>query len=98
MTTDLTPAGYDEDMRTTRKRRTPASALLAKTASTLGPAPSHRHAQRAPVPLLTDLLDRGWIADGYYPSPHDAPGDGAPDQPQHYYVVTDLGRTELARV
>jgi PadR family transcriptional regulator PadR len=40
-------------------------------------------------PLLTRLLERGWLADGW---------DGSsPAEAQRYYVLTDVGRRELAR-
>lgn len=39
-------------------------------------------------PLLTRMLDVGWLEDGWEPKPAGRP-------PRRFYVLTDLGRAEL---
>jgi DNA-binding PadR family transcriptional regulator len=85
-------------MRTTREMRKLASVLLKGAADSrfyswdLRQAADVHNARL--YPLLTLLLDRGWITDGYDPSPADESND---DQPQHWYALTDLGRHELSK-
>jgi DNA-binding PadR family transcriptional regulator len=51
---------------------------------------AHLHNARL-YELLVLFKQRGWLTDGW---DEPEPGD---DQPQHWYVLTDLGRRELAR-
>lgn len=74
------------------------TALLAKDADTrfytwdLREAAGLHNARL--YPLLVLLKQRGWITDGYDPSPADESDDA---QPQHWYALTDLGRHELSK-
>ncbi len=83
----------------TRDTRRLASTLLTEAEDHRFSASELRQATRMHnarlYPLLEQWLDRGWITDDYDPSPHDAPEQ---PQPLHYYLVTELGRRELARM
>lgn len=100
--TDHTPGGYDQAMPSTRDTRLLASALLAERPEFRFSASDLRQATRMHnarlYPLLEQWLDRGWIAHGYDPSPHDTSIDGwsARPQPMHYYTLTERGREELS--
>jgi len=80
-------------MRSTREMRRLAAVLLAGAAEARFYGADLRRAARVHsrrlYPLLTLLLQRGWITDGWdEPSPAEA---------QRYYVLTDVGRRELAK-
>jgi DNA-binding PadR family transcriptional regulator len=49
---------------------------------------AHVHSRRL-YPLLTPLLERGWLADRW--------DESSPAQAKRYYVLTDVGRRELAK-
>ncbi|RSM41473.1 hypothetical protein DMA12_24455 [Amycolatopsis balhimycina DSM 5908] len=80
-------------MRSTREMRKLAAVLLAGTAEARFYGDDLRRAthvhRRRLYPLLTLLLERGWLTDGW-----DGP---APAEPKRYFVLTDVGRRELAR-
>lgn len=45
-------------------------------------------------PLLTRMLDEGWLADGW----EDDADTGGKRPPRRYYTITDTGRRELGAV
>lgn len=81
------------------------SRSLVKVATVLLASPDSRHwgyetSRRAGVrsgvlyPMLTRLLGYGWLTDGW----EDAATLTERRPPRRYYELTDLGRTELARI
>jgi DNA-binding PadR family transcriptional regulator len=82
-------------MRSTQEMRRLATVLLAGSVETRFYSGDLRRAARMHsrrlYPLVTLLLERGWLADEW-----DEPAPETP-QPQRYYMLTDLGRQELAK-
>ena len=80
-------------MRSTREMRRLATVLLAGDAEARFHSEELRSAAHVPnrrlVPMLTLLLQRGWLAEGW--------DELSTTKPPRYYVLTDLGRHELAR-
>ncbi|WP_410640934.1 helix-turn-helix transcriptional regulator [Amycolatopsis sp. lyj-346] len=80
-------------MRSTREMRRLAAVLLAGAADARFHGDDLRRAanvqSRRLYPLLTLLLERGWVTDGW--------DDPSSAEPQRHYVLTDVGRRELAR-
>ncbi|HEY3478722.1 MAG TPA: helix-turn-helix transcriptional regulator [Amycolatopsis sp.] len=80
-------------MRSTREMRKLASVLLAGTAESRFKGEDLRRAAQLHstrlYPLLTRLLQRGWLTEGW--------DDDSSVDAHRYYVLTDVGRRELAR-
>jgi PadR family transcriptional regulator PadR len=94
-----TPPGWRTICRISRVKRT---KTLARVATALMEDPNGRHwgydlSKRSRVrsgvvyPLLTRLLDAGWLADGW-----EQGVEGRP--PRRYYELTEDGRGELGAI